>query len=76
MKQEYEVYYRDARKVACGMIANPDFKTEIDFAPFRDYDENGQRQFQDLMSGNWAWRQAVCIPIILSSNEFTLIYGY
>ena len=65
MKQEFEVYYRDPRKVDREMIAKTDLKTEIDFAPFREYDENGHRQLLDLMSGNWAWRKAVCIRIIL-----------
>ncbi|KAJ7911949.1 hypothetical protein B0H13DRAFT_2327804 [Mycena leptocephala] len=38
-------------------LANPDFKSEMDFAPKRVF-VGKQREYNDFMSGNWAWKQA------------------
>jgi hypothetical protein len=59
MEAEYEVWFRDPRTVIRNMLANPDFDGEIDFAPLQEFDDDGERQFQDFMSGDWAWQQAV-----------------
>lgn len=40
-------------------LANPDFKDQVHYAPFQEFDQDGKRQWQDLMSGNWAWSQVV-----------------
>ena len=60
MKEEYKVHYRDARDVVLSIVSNPEFADAIDFGPFQERDEDGQRQLGDFMSGDWAWRQAVC----------------
>lgn len=59
MEAEYEVWFRDPQTVLENQLANPDFKDGIHYAPFREYGSDGKRQWQDLMSGNWAWSQAV-----------------
>ena len=59
MLDEFSVYYRDPREVAVNMISNPDFKSEIDFGPYRTLDATRTRHLRDFMSGEWAWRQAV-----------------
>lgn len=71
MDVEHEVWFRDPLKVVHNMLANPDFNGEIDWAPFREViEEDGERtyRFKDLMSGVWAWEQAVspsqCISAI------------
>ena len=60
MKEEYEVHYRDGRDVVLSMVSNPEFADAIDFGTYQERDEDGQRQLGDFMSGDWAWRQAVC----------------
>ncbi|THH19453.1 hypothetical protein EUX98_g8777 [Antrodiella citrinella] len=85
MNAEYDVWCRDPRTVVQNMLANPDFKDEFDAAPYREYDKDNKRQFSNLMSGNWAWRQADTIiredperagamftPIILGSDKTTV----
>ena len=67
MKEQFSIYYRDPREIAIGMLANPDFKDEIDFGPLRERDSNGQRRLRDFMGGNWSWRQAVRIHSCPSS---------
>jgi len=60
MTSEYDIWFRDPRAVVRNLISNPDFKGEFDYAPYQEYDTNGNHRFQDFMSGNWAWKQAVC----------------
>ncbi|KAG1719032.1 hypothetical protein EDB19DRAFT_1898883 [Suillus lakei] len=75
MDDEFEVWYRDPRAMAHNIIANPNYKDEIDYAPFH------------FMSGDWAWQQAdtisqdpetqgsALVPIILSSDKTTVSVG-
>lgn len=59
MTEEYELCWRDPRSAVCNMLSNPGFDGEFDAAPYREYDQNGVRQYENVMSGDWAWRQAV-----------------
>ncbi|KAJ6621814.1 hypothetical protein B0H10DRAFT_2162891 [Mycena sp. CBHHK59/15] len=82
--QEYVVHFRDPRKVLHQQLANPDFKGEMDFAPKQVFGAGNSREYQDFMSGNWAWRQAdiivedpathgsTFVPIILGSDKTTV----
>ncbi|KAF8873949.1 hypothetical protein BD779DRAFT_1613631 [Infundibulicybe gibba] len=80
---KYETWFRDPLKVMEQQIGNRDFAGEMDFAPKRIF-KNGERQYTDLMSGNWAWEQAdkisedeethgaVFAPVILGSDKTTV----
>lgn len=59
MTQEYQVWFRDPVQLMRNLVANPDFKNEFDYTPYQEYDQQGKHRYQDLMSGDWAWRQAV-----------------
>jgi Plavaka transposase len=59
MLTEYDVWYRDPHEVVKNMLANTDFDGEMDPAPFRHYNINGDREYQNFMSADWAWNQAV-----------------
>ncbi|KAJ7254999.1 hypothetical protein B0H12DRAFT_1016654 [Mycena haematopus] len=81
--QDYIVHFRDPRQILHQQLANPDFKSEMDFAPKQVFFE-GSREYEDFMSGNWAWQQAdiivedpathgsTFVPIILGSNKTTV----
>ncbi|KAJ3519266.1 hypothetical protein NM688_g9324 [Phlebia brevispora] len=58
MTAEYEVWHRNARVCARNMISNPDFAEEFDVAPYREWDNTFERRYNNLFSGDWAWRQA------------------
>jgi hypothetical protein len=82
MLNAYEVFYRDPRLVVHEMLANPDFKDDIDFAPYRIFNEDGDRVYQHLMSGDWAWEQAVsfltspnCRLDVLAHRDIALNVG-
>ncbi|KIK21860.1 hypothetical protein PISMIDRAFT_12004 [Pisolithus microcarpus 441] len=82
MRQSYEVWYRDVRKVVHQILGNPSYASEIDLRPFREFATEGdERQYKDFMSGDWAWDQAdiivedeamhgsTFVPIILGSDK-------
>ncbi|CAA7264658.1 unnamed protein product [Cyclocybe aegerita] len=83
MDQTYEVWFHDPLKVLDNQIGNPDFKNEMDYAPKQVF-HKGKHQYQDLMTGNWAWEQADKIaqdgdthgamfaPVILRSDKTTV----
>lgn len=67
MTAKYDVWFRDPLLAMEQQIGNPDFATEMDFAPKQVFDKGNKRQYTDLMSGNWAWQQAVWY--LLSLNK-------
>ncbi|KAL0060247.1 hypothetical protein AAF712_012957 [Marasmius tenuissimus] len=58
MEKEYMVYYRDPRQVLHRQLGDPDFVGEIETTPYESTGEDGKRQYQNFMSGNWAMREA------------------
>jgi hypothetical protein len=61
MGAEYDVWFRDPQTLIHNMLSNPDFNGEFDYAPVQEYDSKGAHRFQNFMSGNWAWKQAVSV---------------
>ena len=64
MQAEYDVWFRDPRTLVRNLLSNPDFKTGFDYAPYQERTgvpgtANRVHRFQNFMSGNWAWNQAV-----------------
>jgi hypothetical protein len=69
MTQTYELCVRDARMVLHHQFQTPDFKDKINLVPYQQFNKAGKRVFSNLMSGEWAWRQAVSYHYFaLSSN--------
>lgn len=64
MTKDYDVWFRDPRALVHKILSNPDFEDEIDYAPVQEYSSDGVHRFQDFMSGNWAWKQAVSILLV------------
>lgn len=60
MEKEYDIWYRDPLEIVKNLIKNPDFTDEFDCVPYHEY-VGGEHRFQHFMSGDWAWRQAVCL---------------
>lgn len=65
MDAEYAIWYRDPHQLFLNMLRNPDFENSFDYAPYQQYDEKGNRRYQHFMSGDWAWKQAVCLYFTL-----------
>ena len=59
MSTEYEIFYRDPHKVLKNMLADPTFEHGFDYAPYQEFDNGGDRVYENVMSSDWAFRQAV-----------------
>jgi hypothetical protein len=62
MLKDYTVFFRDPLTAVRSIISNPDFNGQFDYAPYTKF-EDWERCWSDLMSGKWAWKQAVCFWI-------------
>ena len=59
-RKTFEVWFRDPQDVLKMQLGNRDFANDMDFAPKEIKDSKTKaRRYRDLMSGRWAWRQAV-----------------
>ena len=47
------------------IIADTTFKHAFDYAPYQEFDEDGDQQYKNMMSGNWAYCQAVSFVLYL-----------
>ena len=55
---EYDVWYRNPRQVITNILSNTDFDGHIDYVAYQEF--NGEeRQYGNMMSGDWASRQSV-----------------
>jgi hypothetical protein len=61
MTSDYEVWYRDPHSIIKNMISNPDYNHHADVAPLRIFNSDGNRVYQNFMSGDWAWEEAVSL---------------
>jgi hypothetical protein len=59
MDQTYKVYFRDPRQLFLNILANPTFADHFDYTPMQIFGMNGSRRYENFMSGDWAWKQAV-----------------
>ena len=78
MLKQYTVFFRDPLAVVRSIVSNPDFNGKFAYAPYKEF-EDENRRWQDLMSGEWAWKQAVSlfslqIPLVLCANSVYLGY--
>ena len=58
MTTEYDVWYRNPRQVIKNILARPDLDGHIDYAAYKEFNDE-KRQYGNMMSGDWAWRQSV-----------------
>jgi hypothetical protein len=67
---EHDVWYRDPRQVIKNILARPDLEGHIDYAAYQEF--NGEkRQYGNMMSGDWAWRQSVRFTLDVSAESLT-----
>jgi hypothetical protein len=60
MTTEYQLWYRDPRKVIHNILGNPDLVNDIDYVSYPDPDD-GKCRYCDFMSSDWAWKQSVSL---------------
>ncbi|KAG2052553.1 hypothetical protein BDR06DRAFT_983099 [Suillus hirtellus] len=88
MDMTYTMWFCDPCTIIHNMLGNPNFKNEIDYAPYWEWKGTGDSatcQWCNMMSGDWAWDQAVnniakdpatygstFVPVILRSDKTTV----
>ena len=65
MEESYELNTRDVLLVLEQQLAASEFDGEIDYIPYREFTAKGDRIYSNLMSGHWAYREAVRVHICL-----------
>jgi Plavaka transposase len=73
MEAEYDVWFWDPCTLVHNLLPNPDFNSGFDYSPFQEHTSDGVHHFQDFMSGNWAWTQAVSLCYNLHDLTLMLI---
>src|SRR5882672_5355941 len=77
METKHEVWFRDPCILVHNLLANADFDHKIDISPFQEYDANDNHRYQNFMSGNWAWKQAVRFYyLFIFEKLYVLIINY
>ena len=59
MTETYELCTRNSRQILHHQLATSQFKDTINLSPYRQFDGTGTRVWSNLMSADWAWKQAV-----------------
>jgi hypothetical protein len=59
MTASYDLYYRDSHVVVKNILSNTTFKGGIDYVPYLEFGHRGERRYENLMSGDWAFKNAV-----------------
>lgn len=63
MTETYELCTRDSRRVLHNQLASSEFKGMTNYVPYQQFDGNGRRIWSNLMSADWAWKQAVRLTV-------------
>ncbi|KAH7906149.1 hypothetical protein BJ138DRAFT_1016682 [Hygrophoropsis aurantiaca] len=84
MTETYDLCTRDTRQVLQNQLMAPEFKGAMNLAPYRQFNQSGHRIWSNLMSADWAWKQAdqisadesthgaMFVPIIAGSDKTTV----
>ncbi|KAJ7784883.1 hypothetical protein DFH07DRAFT_1054423 [Mycena maculata] len=84
MTQSYELCTRDTRQLMHNQLGTIIFKDYVNFIPYRQFNHSGKRVWSNLMSGDWAWKQAdvigqdpqthgsAFVPIVAGSDKTTV----
>ncbi|KAJ7024440.1 hypothetical protein C8F04DRAFT_1213064 [Mycena alexandri] len=84
MTQTYELCVRNLREVLHNQLGTRSFKDHVDYVPYRQFNHAGKRAWSNLMSGDWAWKQAdeitrnpdnhgcTVVPVVAGSDKTTV----
>lgn len=68
---KYDVWFHDPCKLIHDILANCDFAKEFDCAPYHEYETKNKHnhQYHNLMSDNWAWKEAVGTSCLMLQTD-------
>lgn len=59
MTASYDLFYRDPHIVVKNILSNTTFKGGVDYVPYQEFGHKDERRYENLMSGDWAYKNAV-----------------
>ena len=61
MTEDFILVTHNICSVLCEQIACTDFDGHWDYVPFMEFNDTGDRVWTNLMSADWAAKQAICV---------------
>ncbi|KIM59465.1 hypothetical protein SCLCIDRAFT_126167, partial [Scleroderma citrinum Foug A] len=65
----YDVWFRAPEALADFQLANPEFKSHIDYSPKQVFGDKHECIWSNFMTGNWAWRQCVSYYVLIHATS-------
>jgi Plavaka transposase len=62
MLEKFILVTRNIRGLLHEQIACADFDGHWDYTPYKEFNSAGDRVWSNLMSAEWAAKEAVCVP--------------
>ena len=59
MTETYELCTRDSRVLLHHQLTTTNFKYKFNYKPYWQFNHKGDRVWSNLISGEWAWKEAV-----------------
>ena len=74
MTEDFELVTRDIRRLLHEQISCTDFDGHWDYVPYIEFNSAGDRVWTNIMSGEWAFQQAVHVLLFTSFSEISPKY--
>ena len=58
--EDFMVWFHNPLTVLHNLLSNRNFEEGFDYSPFQECDDNNHHRYENFMSRNWCWKQAVC----------------
>jgi hypothetical protein len=76
MEQTYELNTRDVLAVVREQLGTANFSKQFDYVPYKEFNGKGERLWSNLMSGHWAFMQAVRLFLFIFLFVSHFILGH
>ena len=57
--EDFMVWFCNPLTVLHNLLSNCDFEEAFNYSPFQEHDNNHHHWYENFMSRNWCWKQAV-----------------
>ncbi|KAF9488379.1 hypothetical protein BDN71DRAFT_1485108 [Pleurotus eryngii] len=75
MQETYKLCFQDPHSILLNQIALPELQDHFDYAPYMQFNAHDDHVWSNLMSGDWAWAEAVSamlVSILIGSDKMTV----
>ena len=59
--EDFLVWFQDPLTLIHHLLSNSDFNGDFNYLPFQEHDTENNHRYENFMSGNWSWKQVVCL---------------